>query len=178
MSGGGVNFEDWKEIRWAEFYISDYFGFIRGIQNNMARCESGDIPLVSAKKVDNGYKAFITSNDKKLFPKNIITLNNDGDGGVGMAYYQPAASALDTHVTALIPKIKITKYQMLFISQAITMQRNKFSHGYSLNNNRLKAQKILLPVADNNQPDWAVMERIMKRIELEQVMQYLCAKAK
>ena len=67
---------------------------------------------------------------------------------------------------------------MLFISQAITMQRNKFSHGYSLNNNRLKAQKILLPVADNNQPDWAVMERIMKRIELEQVMQYLCAKAK
>ena len=94
----------------------------------MARCESGDIPLVLAKKVDNGYKAFITSNDKKLFSKNIITLNNDGDGGVGMAYYQPAVSALDTHVTALIPKIKITKYQMLFISQAITMQRNKFSH--------------------------------------------------
>ena len=175
---GGVNLEDWKEIRWTEFYISDYFDFIRGNQNNMARCESGDIPLVSAKKVDNGYKAFITGNDKKLFPKNIITLNNDGDGGVGMAYYQPAASALDTHVTALIPKIKMTKYQMLFISQAITTQRDKFSHGYSLNNNRLKAQKILLPVADNNQPDWEVIERIMKKIELEQVMQYLRAKAK
>ena len=178
VGGGGVNLEDWKEIRWTEFYISDYFDFIRGNQNNMARCESGDIPLVSAKKVDNGYKAFITGNDKKLFPKNIITLNNDGDGGVGMAYYQPAASALDTHVTALIPKIKMTKYQMLFISQAITTQRDKFSHGYSLNNNRLKAQKILLPVADNNQPDWEVIERIMKKIELEQVMQYLRAKAK
>ena len=67
---------------------------------------------------------------------------------------------------------------MLFISQAITTQRDKFSHGYSLNNNRLKAQKILLPVADNNQPDWEVIERIMKKIELEQVMQYLRAKAK
>ena len=35
---------------------------------------------------------------------------------------------------------------LLFISRSITIQRDKFSHGYSLNNNRMKAKKIILPV--------------------------------
>lgn len=143
----------------------------------MAKCSKGNIPLVSAKKVDNGYKDFVADNGKKLFPKDIITLNNDGDGGVGIAYYQPYETALDTHVTALIPKVSLNKHQMLFIAQSITQQREKFSHGYSLNNERLKKQKILLPVNAQNKVDWDGMSRLMKQKELEQIVRYLKAKA-
>lgn len=158
-----------KNTQWREFYIRDYFEFIRGNQNNMAKCKAGYIPLISAKKVDNGYKDFIAPNNKSLFPKHILTLNNDGDGGVGIAYYQPVASALDTHVTALLPKIELSRHTLLFVARSITHQRGKFSHGYSLNNDRLRAQKILLPVNSDGSPDWQFMEDFMKQIEQNKI---------
>lgn len=158
---------------WHAFYIRDYFDFSRGNQNNMAKCASGKIPLVSAKKIDNGYKDFISDNNKPLFPENILTLNNDGDGGVGIAYYQPAISALDTHVTALLPKIEFSKYTLLFIARTITAQREKFSHGYSLNNSRLMAQKIMLPVNSDGEPDWQFMEDFMRQIEQDKIASVL-----
>ena len=154
---------------WSAFYIHDYFEFIRGNQNNMAKCKAGYIPLISAKKVDNGYKDFIAPNNKLLFPKHILTLNNDGDGGVGIAYYQPVASALDTHVTALLPKIELSRHTLLFVARSITHQRDKFSHGYSLNNDRLRAQKIMLPENSDSLPDWQFMEDFIKQIERDKI---------
>ena len=82
----------------------------------MASLAVGHIPLVSAKKCDNGYKDFVMPNRKKLFQGNIITLNNDGDGGACIAYYQPYTMALDSHVTALIPLTPIRRNVLLYVA--------------------------------------------------------------
>ena len=66
-----------NDVNWKAFSLKSLFLFERGNQNNMAFCESGDIPLISAKKVDNGVKAFISDNGKKLFDGHILTLNNE-----------------------------------------------------------------------------------------------------
>ncbi|WP_196760430.1 restriction endonuclease subunit S [Streptobacillus moniliformis] len=161
------------DVEWGEFSLRDIFVFERGNQNNMSACEAGDIPLISAKKIDNGVKAFISDNGKKLFEGHILTLNNDGDGGVGIAYYQANKMALDTHVTALIPIIPINRSSLLFISKTITIQRDKFSHGYSLNNNRMKAQKIVLPIDKNGNPNWTYMENFIKNVEQKQIKNIL-----
>lgn len=161
------------DVEWGEFSLRDLFTFERGNQNNMSACEVGEIPLISAKKIDNGVKAFISDNGKKLFEGHILTLNNDGDGGVGIAYYQANKMALDTHVTALIPVIPINRSSLLFISKTITIQRDKFSHGYSLNNNRMKAQKIVLPIDENGDPNWSYMENFIKNIEQKQIKNVL-----
>lgn len=64
--------------------------------------ERNDI-LISAKNINDGLKGFYSFNIKKsLYKVNCITLNNDGDGGVGLAYYQPYNFLLDTHVYALL----------------------------------------------------------------------------
>ena len=157
------------EVEWKEFKIGALFDFQRGNQNNMSKCEDGDIPLISAKKVDNGLKSFIKNNDKKLFSENIITLNNDGDGGVGIAYYQPYKTALDTHVTALMPREDLSSSHLLYISKVIEKQREKFSHGYSLNNARLYNQKIMLPIDKNGEPHWEYMSQFMKKLEKENI---------
>lgn len=161
------------DVEWGEFSLRDLFTFERGNQNNMSACEAGDIPLISAKKIDNGVKAFISDNGKRLFKGHILTLNNDGDGGVGIAYYQANKMALDTHVTALIPIIPINRSSLLFISKTITIQRDKFSHGYSLNNNRMKAQKIVLPIDKDGNPNWFYMENFIKNIEQKQIKNIL-----
>ena len=90
-----------------------------------------------------------------------------------MAFYQPHHIALDTHVTALIPKLPIDKYSQLFLSRVITNQRDKFSHGYSINNSRLQKQKIILPVDENKNPHWKYMRQFMQKLESEKIGQLI-----
>lgn len=155
-----------EDKNWKDFFLTDFFHCEKGNQNNMASLNAGDIPLVSAKKCDNGYKDFVAFNGKKHFKGGIITLNNDGDGGAGIAYYQPYKMALDSHVTALIPKQAMSRYILLFVAMCITKQRKRFGHGYSLNSNRLRSFKMMLPLnQEKTVPDWHFMEEYMKQKE-------------
>lgn len=167
-----------SEKSWKDFLLTDFFIPEKGNQNNMSSLKLGDIPLVSAKKCDNGYKDFVAPNKKRLYKGGIITLNNDGDGGAGIAYYQPYTMALDSHVTALIPKLKMNRHHLLFVAMCITKQRNRFGHGYSLNSNRLRSFRFMLPVdAQGIYPDWQFMEDYMKAKEqqiLKPTLEKLC----
>jgi Type I restriction modification DNA specificity domain len=161
-----------SEIEWREFKLSELFDFVKGDQNNMAGTVTGNVPLVSAKKSDNGYKDFALQT-KKLYQGNSLTLNNDGDGGAGISYYQPINYLLDSHVTALYPKNKLNKYALLYISRCITAQREKFGHGYSINNQRLKVFRLMLPVTKQGSPDYWYMENYMKKLESEKLKHYM-----
>lgn len=162
---------DTKE--WFEFNIVDIFNPTKGDQNKMSSLLEGSTPLVSAKNGNNGLKAFVSLNKKKIYPKESLTLNNDGDGGAGFSYYQPFTYLLDSHVTSLQPKKEMSKHVLLFISRCITKQRNRFGHGYSINNKRLKAFKIMLPINDKNEPDYEFMENYMKQLEYKKLNEYL-----
>lgn len=160
-----TDFRDLKDLKFEEYNLSDLFTFKRGKESNMQDINPGTYPLISAKKIDNGLKSFVQVDEKRLFNGNVISLNNDGDGGVGLAYYQPHEMAVDTHVTILKPRKDTNNYVLKFITTAIQMQKNKYSHGYSLNNLRLHKQKILLPKGYDDEPDWDFMEQYMKRQE-------------
>jgi hypothetical protein len=174
--------QNFKEVgkfenkKWKEFKLTDIFNFTKGDQNNMANIEKGQIPLVSAKKGDNGCKDFAGQKNKKLFSKNSLTLNNDGDGGAGISFYQPFDYLLDSHVTALNPKTELNKHSLLFLSRCITAQQEKFGHGYSINNQRLKVFKFMLPIDKKGEPDYDFMENYTKKLEYEKLTNYLIRK--
>ena len=149
--------------KWKGFLLRDYFYFVKGNQNNMSILLEGNMPLVSAKNTNNGYKNFVLKNNKKVFSGHCLTINNDGDGGAGISYYQPVDFLLDSHVTALIPKIEMTEKILLSISGCITIQREQFGHGYSINNGRLNIFQIKLPINDKNEPDWEYMEKCVQK---------------
>lgn len=161
------------EGKWLPFSLLDLFAFEKGNQNNMSAMTAGDLPLVSAKNCDNGYKGFVLPNKKPLFKGHIITLNLDGDGGAGIAYYQPTAMSLDSHVGALIPKTTMSRYHLLFIAMCITKQREMFGHGYSINVSRIKGFKLMLPVNSSNSIDFDYMDTYMRNIESMQIYSYL-----
>ena len=173
---------DFDKITWRDFYLSDFFNYEKGNQNNMASLPMGNIPLVSARKVDNGFKDFVAPNNKKLFDGGIITLNVDGDGGAGIAYYQPYKMALDSHVAALIPKLDLNKYQLIFVAVCITKQRDRFGHGYPINSNRIRSFKLMLPVTENGElPDWQFMNDFQRSKEqeiLKPTIERLCKRLK
>ncbi|PWG65631.1 restriction endonuclease subunit S [Bifidobacterium callitrichidarum] len=129
---------------WADFRIVDLFKPERGTEKNMASLGSGDVPLISARNTGNGVKAFVDVSRERLHNGHVVTLNNDGDGGAGLAYYQPMSFALDTHVTALSPRNPLSRQVMQFVAAAMSEQRAPFGHGHSISSKRLRALKVRL----------------------------------
>ena len=158
---------------WREFNIVSYFTPQRGREGNMASLSVGETPLISAKKVDNGLKAFVSIPDERLHMGHAITLNNDGDGGAGLAYFQPFSFALDTHVTSLRPKEHLSKYALVFVSASITKQSERFGHGHAISDKRLRKMKIMLPATSDGEPDWEYMDQYTKIAVSHKLTKYL-----
>jgi hypothetical protein len=135
--------------------------------------EEGKVPLISAKKINNGLKAFVSQNSKKHFEGNCISLNNDGDGGAGLAYYQPAFMAVDSHVTILYHKQELNKFQLIFLSKIISQQADRFGHAHSITQSRLSSYQLILPVDSAGKPDYAYMESYIKNLMAQKYAEYL-----
>lgn len=130
--------------------------------------------LISARNVENGLKGFFLGKEShKRFSGDCLTLNNDGDGGVGLSYYQPHEFLLDTHVYALYPKTPLSRFALLFVSRSISMCRPCFSHGHSISQSRLKTLKIMLPVAADGRPDFLYMDIFGRKEVGEMIEKYL-----
>lgn len=156
-----------SDREWKSFLISNIFTYEKGNQNNMALLPEGKVPLISARKYDNGLKAFVADNDKVIFNGNCVSYNNDGNGGAGLSYYQPCDFYLDSHCTALTPKETREKLAILAMVACLNMQQDKYNHGYALNSNRIKKFRFLLPVKLDGQPDYDFMEAYVN--ELKQI---------
>ena len=150
--------------QWKPFRIPELFLVRKGNETNMTAMATGPTPLVSARKVNNGYKTFVTS-ARSPYPGHCITLNNDGDGGAGLAYYQPHAMFLDSHVTALYPREAMSKLTMIFVAKCISLQEKFFGHGHSINENRIRTFAVMLPATPDGKPDYAFMEAFMREKE-------------
>lgn len=158
---------------WASFKICDLFEPTRGTEKNMAVLAEGSVPLISARNTGNGIKAFVDIPSNRLHKGHSITLNNDGDGGAGLAYYQPMSFALDTHVTDLkpIPSLSdLSKHAMQFVAAAISKQRPLFGHGRSISLKRLSLLRVMLPIDMLGEPDWQFMEDYIREREKVQIV--------
>lgn len=154
------------EVEWREYLISDYFEVNKekGSESNMDALLPGNTPLISARKINNGLKDFVTALPRKIKSPNVITWNKDGDGGAGLAYYQEFKFAVDSHVFVLYAKFPANKYNQLFIVTLLSKYKDIFNHGRANSLSRFKAEKIMLP-SKNGLPDFLFMEQYMKRME-------------
>ena len=160
------------EIEWAPIELAAIFHLVRGREGNMAKLESGNVPLVSARNCDNGLKGFV-GNPNRIVKGHVITMNNDGDGGAGLAYYQPMDMALDTHVTALVPKQEVSVYAQLFMARCISGLHGFFGHGRSISNERARRTRVMMPVTATGEPDYAYMEQYAMNMMRRKYEQYL-----
>lgn len=165
-----------NDLEWSPVCLSQIFTFERGKENNMASLVEGETPLVSARKVNNGIKGFVANPSKIIKGRNVLSLNNDGDGGAGLAFYQCVDFALDSHVTALHSKTTLSAQTLLFIAACISKQHAIFGHGYSISLPRAKRILSMLPVDDSGNPDYQYMAEYVNTLQnklLERYKSYL-----
>lgn len=173
QSGGGYNLDlesrDWKAIP-----LGNLFSMERGKAKKGTVKEGGQYPFVSAKISNNGVRMFVEK-PGVLFPANTISLNSNGDGGTGFGYYQPYDYTIDVNTTALIPQNdKLTnQFCELFIVGCFGWLHNHFGNALPLSLKRAKKACIMLPVDDNDEPDYDFMEECGRKMMAKKYMQYL-----
>ncbi len=160
-----------KEKKWKEFVINEIFEQIqRGKRLKKSDHTPGKIPYVSSTAFNNGIDDFIGNKNNVRIFSNCISIANSGS--VGASFYHPYKFIASDHVTKLENK-SFNKHIYLFLSTITKRLGEKYSFNREISDKRIKREKILLPINDENLPDYEYMENYMKNLELERLKKYL-----
>ena len=153
---------------WKDFTYDSLFTIQRG-SPPLTAAESkkpenfGNTPFAGAAKDGNGITAFI--NRPANYDENAITVGNAGNGGAGLAFYQPVPFCAGNTVNILYGKnFTITPAIGLFLSAIISQEHYKYNHGQGWGITRMKTSTIKLPVNDKEEPDWDLIERYIESL--------------
>lgn len=160
------------EISWKDFWIEDICEIKSGVRLTKANQEIGLRPFAGASDSDNGVTAFVSNTNKSL-DANVLGVNYNGS--VVENFYHPYEAIFSDDVKRLKWKDEIygNKYTYLFLKQMILSQKIKYAYGYKFNGERMKRQKIMLPVTKTGLPDYDYMTSYMQKQELEQIFKIL-----
>lgn len=160
------------EISWKDFWIEDVCEIKSGIRLTKANQEIGLRPFVGASDSDNGVTAFVSNKNKSL-DANVLGVNYNGS--VVENFYHPYEAIFSDDVKRLKWKDEIygNKYTYLFLKQMILSQKIKYAYGYKFNGERMKRQKIMLPVTNTGLPNYDYMKSYLQKQELEQIFKIL-----
>jgi hypothetical protein len=159
-----------NEKHWAQFRIGDLFEITAGKQLNKRYMKTGKTPFIGASDRNNGITAYI-SNTNCSRAENVLGVN--WNGSVVENFYHPYEAIFSGDVKILKLKNRDgNKYIYLFLKSEILKQKEKYSYGYKFNQTRMKQQKILLPIDNNNDPDWQFMADYMKAHESKLISKY------
>ena len=162
--------EKLKDKIWKVFNMNDIFNYVnRGKRLKKGDHKNGNIPYISSTMMNNGVDSFIGNKEGKKF-SNCITIANSGS--VGASFYHQYEFIGSDHITSL-KNDKFNKYIYLFLTTIVSRIGDKYSFNREINDLRISKEKILLPVDENDNPDYEYMEQYIKNIMFEQYSRYL-----
>lgn len=152
--------------KWKEFFLEEVVSINGGKRLTKADMQSGNVPFVGASEMHNGITAFTCTINESL-DSNVLGVNYNGS--VGSSFYHPYKAIFSDDVKRLKWKDEShnNKYTLLFLSSMIGQQKDKYAYGYKFNAQRMKRQKILLPICKDGSIDWQFMEAYMRLKEKE-----------
>ena len=164
-----------SSVRWKSFVLSDVFTISSGKRLTKADMKVGKRPFIGATDSNNGITAWVDNTNESL---DKLVLGVNYNGSVVETYFHPYECIFSDDDKRLHLKNGITSYHvMLFLKTMIIQQKVKFEYGYKFNEKRMQRQKILLPVTEDNSPNWQFMEEYMHKKEtllLKPAVEKLC----
>lgn len=165
-----------EEKEFLEFEIEKLFEVKSGKRLTKADMKKGNKPFIGATDSNNGITAFV-SNTNNSEDSNVLGVNYNGS--VVENFYHPYKAIFSDDVKRLsFKETEDNKHLFLFVKAQILKQKTKYQYGYKFNGARMNRQKIMLPVNDQNEPDYDYMENYMKQLEYKKLNEYLRKKEK
>lgn len=156
---------DFHSVKWKEFSIKTISESIHSGQDwESYNRITGTQPFIGSSAINNGITDYVdSSNREKYVGKNVIGVNRNGS--VGYAFYHPYTAYFSGDTRFIkIAYFSDNIHVNLFIATMIMQQKDKYAYGYKMGTKRLSSQKIMLPVASENTPNWQFMEDYIKSI--------------
>jgi len=160
-----------KNTLWKEFFIEDICEIKSGKDIYERDRIEGQTPYVTATANNNGIGYFISNTNATLQEK-CISVNRNGSVGYSFYHSYPALFGNDTR--KLIPKYE-DAHVAKFISFMISSQKEKYGYGYKMGTARLKRQKILLPINEDESINYEFMKKyiiIQEIISIYSILDY------
>ncbi|MBQ2562601.1 MAG: restriction endonuclease subunit S [Muribaculaceae bacterium] len=152
-----------NDIEWKEFFFTDVFTEIqRGKRLKKADHTDGSTPYVSSTSFNNGIDGFIGNESSVRIFENCLTIANSGS--VGSAFFHKYEFVASDHVTKL-KRDGLDKYAYLFLIPLVSRLSEKYSFNREINDERIKREKLILPVNKHGEIDFEFMSKFMQRIE-------------
>ena len=166
--------KEWKPFSIVGMFSSIVPGKGKGL-NHLTKVHANGVNYIGATNRNNGVLCYIEENDYSkpmVLDGNCIGFIKNGDGSAGFAIYK-AERFVSTSDVLYGYADWLNKYTGLFFVVAQDMIEKKYSHGYKRNKEHLAGDKIMLPVDDAGEPDYAYMEQYAKNMMLRKYRQYL-----
>ena len=166
-----INVKPLSEKSWKEFYLKDIFPQIqRGKRLKKADHIAGRTPYVSSTAMYNGVDNMIGNSESVRIFKNCLTIANSGS--VGACFFHPYSFVASDHVT-MLKNDRLNKFSYQFIATVVSRLGEKYSFNREINDDRIKKEKIMLPVNNKEEPDYTYMTSYMQNIEQQIMSDYL-----
>lgn len=160
-----------EKKEWKEYPISKIFDIKAGKRLTKANMTEGNIPFIGSTDSNNGITNFV-KNENASTDKNVLGVNYNGS--VVENFYHPYKCTFSDDVKRFTTKEVLgNKYLYLFLKNSILKQKCKYMYGYKFNENRMKKQRIMLPINESGEPDYMYMESYMKYLEQKKLLKYL-----
>lgn len=160
-----LNSVDWKEFKLNDLFDRIEKGKCKNTSEETKQSLNG-VSFLSATLNNNGVSGFVEPNSL-LQKGNCIMFVNQGDGGAGYSVYKKEDFISTTSNSFGYAKW-INKYTGLFVASILCRFKEKYTFGYGRTENRLRKDKVFLPINSEGQPHWEFMENYMKQIEEKQ----------
>jgi restriction endonuclease S subunit len=149
--------------QWKDFKYPDIFNLSIGkaCGVNEAKKTQGTNQLIGSSSTDNGIVAYtgLSPTEKA----NTLTIAKDGS--VGSCFYHTQPYLATSHVIVAELKNHILTPQIaMFVIPFITQTGKMFNFGRAWGLNRMKESVISLPVTEQGEPDWDLMERYINSL--------------
>lgn len=118
--------------------------------------KNGLYPLISPSSINNRIAKYV---NKYTFNGHCITVASNGS--VGSSFCQENNFCCTSDVIVLIPKIKLSKNTLLFITNQLTKYKQKYNYSYKWSISRMKNDELCLPIL-NNEIDETFINNLMK----------------
>lgn len=162
-----------NEKEWDEFFIGDLFDVSRPKSRNKDDYDFGNTPFVASGALNNGVmKCCDAKQDEQLDAGNCITVSPVD----GSTFYQPMDFLGRGGAGSSILMLRsdwLNLYLGQFIARTVRQTCSKYTYGHMGNKDSIKRERIMLPVDDTGEPDYAYMEQYTKNMMLRKYQQYL-----
>lgn len=159
-----------SDVEWGEFKVGGQDGIFK-ISNSKPyhkanlTVSSNGVPYITRTSINNGLEDLIVDGNYKKNPKNTISL-----GAENADFFFQGIDYVSGNKMYCISNNQITREVGLFLVQVFrqSIKECGFGYGKGLTGTRFKNRYVMLPIDENNNPNWHFMKEYIKEREIKQ----------